>query len=180
MKKLIAVLSALCLLCTAFAAFAEETPAFTFRNGIAFGMNEQDVLAAETEKLHEQDTDHTHGPVTFSELEYEKILIPEGNVRADMTYLFAGGKLAAIRLDYETRDISYDALKAALAADFGEFQPLDTALLGNGIYAVDDDGRPEAIAEAVVSGDVMIVMELDSDGDDMDVTFVDLTADYIK
>ncbi len=43
---------------------------------------------------------------------------------------------------------------------------------------MDDDGRPEGRVEAAVSGNVMVVLELDED--DIDVTFIDLNAGYIK
>ena len=65
-------------------------------------------------------------------------------------------------------------------AAFGEFSELDLALIGNGIYAVDDDGTPEKNTLAIRNGDEMAVLELDEEGDDIDVTFVDLTAAYIK
>ena len=181
MKKLIAVLMALCLLCTAVAAFADAaTGAKEERyNGAKFGMTMDEVIAVEG-AAGKKDTEHTHGPVTFEELEYEDVTDAYlGNITIDRSYLFADGKLAAIRLDIDTKDISYEAVKEALAA-FGELSELDLALLGNGIYAVDDDGTPEKNTLAIQNGDEMVVLELDNDGDDIDVTFVDLTAAYIK
>ena len=43
---------------------------------------------------------------------------------------------------------------------------------------MDDDGRLEGKAEAIVSGNLMIVIEQDED--DIDVTFVDLNAAYVS
>ena len=53
----------------------------------------------------------------------------------------------------------------------------DLTVLANGIYAVDDDGKLEGKAAAVVSGDLMVVIE--EDEDEIEVTYVDLTAAYI-
>ena len=69
MKKLIAVLMALCLLCTAVAAFADA--ATGANNGAKFGMTMDEVIALEG-AAGKKDTEHTHGPVTFEELEYGK------------------------------------------------------------------------------------------------------------
>ena len=178
MKKLTAALMALMMVFALVCAAAENAEPFTFRNGIAFGMSMEEVLAAETEQVHEIDTEHTHGPVTFAEAEYEHIR--ENDVPADIKYLFVEDKLVAIRMEFETRDIAYETVKADLAAQGGEFTALDLALLGNGIFAVDDDGTPEQNTVMLQQGDVMIVLELDADGEDIDVTIVDLTAEYIK
>ena len=171
MKKLIAILLTLCVLCTSAAVFAEEEP-FTFRNGITFGMSLNDVIAAETARYYELDTEHTWGRVNFTELEYENVT--ENNVRADLKYLFESDKLVAIRVNYETRDIRFEQVKADLEEKFGKSAAVDMVALGKGIYAVDDDGRLELNAEAIICGDLMIVLELDAD--DIDVTFVDLNA----
>ncbi len=176
MKKLIAILSALCLLCTAAAVLGESAAPFTFRNGVTFGMNMDDVIAAENSKYYEIDNERTHGPVEFWELEYEHIT--ENNARADLTYLFVGNELVAIRLGYETRDIRYEQVKADLTAKYGEPVALDLAKLANGVYAVDDDGRPEGRTEAWVAGNLMVVTEVDHD--DIDVTYVDLGAGYVN
>ena len=176
MKKLIAILTVLSILCATFAVFAEETTEFTFRNNVQFGMSAQEVIDSEGNAFFERDVEHTRGPVNYDELQYENIVIPEENVMADLHYLFAGDKLVAIRLEYETRNISYEALKAGLSKDFGEAGPLDQALIGDKIFALDDEGRPERNTVAWVSGSVMIVLELDDDGEDMTVTFIDLNA----
>ena len=174
MKKILAILMTLAMVIAATAALAEENT-FTFRNGITFGMNMDQVMAAETGR-YEIDNEHTHGPVSFTELEYEHVMVD--NKPADLKYLFVGNELVAIRVNFEERAISFDQAKADLAALSGEAAPVDLAKLANGIYAVDDDGRLEARAEAIVSGNVMIIIE--EDEDDVDVTFVDLNAAYIN
>ena len=179
MKKLIAVLMTLCLLCAAAAALAEaNTEETIFSNGVKFGMTEDEIIAIEGAP-HERDIEHTRGPVTFSELEYENVKDSRFDGIVDKTYLFIDGKLVAIRFDYETRDVAYDAVKESLS-QFGEFAALDTAVIGNGIYAVDDDGKPEKNVVALANDNTLIVLELDDDGDDIDVTLVDLSAAYIK
>ena len=55
---------------------------------------------------------------------------------------------------------------------------MDLAKLGNGIYAVDDDGRLEGRAEAIISGNVMIIIEADEE--DVNVIYIDLNAAYIN
>ena len=176
MKKLMALVIVVMVALTGIvcAAGAEET--FTFRNGIHFGMNMDQVIAAETARYHEIDNEHTHGHVTFGELEYEHVT--ENGARADLKYLFVGNELVAIRVNYEDRAISYNQLLADLTAQFGAAGPVDTQKLGNGIFAADDDGWLEGRAEAIESGDMMIILERDDD--DIDVTFIDLTAAYIR
>ena len=176
MKKTFSILVALMMILTAAAALAEATP-FTFRNGVTFGMNMDDVIATESVRYHEIDRNHTHGPVDFMELEYEHIT--ENGVRADLKYLFVGNELVAIRVGYDSWAISFQQLEADLTAKYGPAAAtVDLNALGNGIFAVDDDGRLERRAEAFVSGNVMIVLE--QDGDDIDLTYVDLSAANIK
>ena len=175
MKKFLAILMALAMVFTATAALAEEN-AFTFRNDITFGMNMDQVMAAESGR-YEIDNERTHGPVDFAELEYEHVMVD--NKPADLKYLFVGNELVAIRVDFEERAVSFDQAKADLIAFHGgEAAPVDLAKLANGIYAVDDDGRLEVKAEAIVSGNVMIIIE--EDEDEVNVTFVDLNAAYIN
>ena len=45
---------------------------------------------------------------------------------------------------------------------------------------LDDEGHPENNTIAFVKDDVMVLIALDDDGEDLDLYFVDLTADYIK
>ena len=177
MKKLIAVLTVLCLLaaCTAALAEAPAETAVTFRNGVTFGMNQNEVIMAEKWAACEHDWDHTP-VVTFEKLEQDRV--NENGVRADLTYFFVNDRMVAFHLNYETRDIAYNTVIAELTALYGEPAPLDLAALGNGVYAVDDEGRPEFQTVAFLAGDMMVVVELDED--DIDVTFIDLTADYIR
>ncbi|MBR0463909.1 MAG: hypothetical protein IJJ23_05940 [Clostridia bacterium] len=176
MRKLIAVMISLCLLCGAAAA-AGQTP-FTVRNGVAFGMVMDDVIATESVPYQEIENETTRGPVTFVELEYEDIT--ENGLQADLKYMFVDDALAAVVFSYDEEDagVSYDVVRESLVGQYGESSALDLALLGNGVYALDDHGRLEGQTEAWTIGDVMIVLERDED--DFDVAFVDLAAQYVK
>ena len=174
MKKILAIVTALTMVFAAATVLAEEN-AFTFRNGITFGLNMDQVMATETGR-YEIDSEHTRGAVTFAELEYEHVTVDDKP--ADLTYLFVGNELVAIRVNLEEYATTFDQAKADLTAKYGEAAPVDLTRLGNGIYAVDDDGRLERKAEAIVYGNVMIIIEADEE--EVDVTYVDLNAAYIN
>ena len=175
MKRFFAVLTVLCLVLS-MAALAETVTVFTFRNGVLFGMPQKDVVAAEGKDPHEVDTENTLGPVTFTEVEYEDVKIDD--IKADVKYMFVEDALVAIRVDYDDKAVSYDEIDKTLTAAYGEGVDLDVKALGNGVYAVDDDGRPKAKARLWNGGDVLIVVE--QDDDDVDVTYLDATAAYLK
>ena len=149
--------------------------AAAFAAGAAFGMNMQDVIAAIGRTDYEIDQEHTHGPVTFTELECEHVSV-DGK-RADEHYLFAGDELVAIRICFEHGITTFDQVVADLSGMYGEAADVDLAVLANGIYAVDDDGKLEGKAAAIVSGNMMVVIE--EDKDEVEVTYLDLTAAYI-
>lgn len=174
MKKILAIVMALAMVFAAATVLAEENT-FTFRNGVTFGMNMDQVMDTETGR-YEIDSEHTRGPVTFDELEYEHESV-DGKP-ADLTYLFVGNELVAIRVNLEEHAATFDQVKTDLTAKYGESTPVDLAMLKNGIYAADDDGRLEGKAEAITFGNVMIIIEADED--DVDVTYVDLNAAYIN
>ncbi len=174
MKKILAIVMALAMVCAAATVLAEEN-AFTYRNGITFGMNMDQVMETETGR-YEIDSEHTIGPVEFYELEYEHVSVD--NKPADLTYLFVGNELVAIRVNLEEHAATFDEVKAVLTGKYGESVPVDLARLGNGIYAVDDDGRLEGRAEAIISGNVMIIIEADEE--DVNVIYIDLNAAYIN
>ena len=184
MKKLIAVLAVLCLLCASVAALAEAPAAeepVAFANGIKFGMDQNDVIAIEGVP-HDMDYDHTAGAVVFSKLEYKNV--PDtlfDGAAVDKKYLFVDDKLVAICFDIEVRSIAYEKVLEAVAAK-GELGELDYGILGNGIYAIDDDGTPEAnmVSYTDTVHNILIIVELDKDGDDIDVTILDMNADYLK
>ena len=178
MKKMTAILAALVMVLVMAGAAAEETaPAEYDFYGARFGMNMDQVMAIGFGTRYEIDTEHTHGPVTFGELEYEDVMVD--NKPADLKFLFVGNELVAIRVCFEEHVTTFANVKAELTALGVEPGPVDMAALGNGIYAVDDDGRLETMAEGVVKDGVMFIIEADHDGDDVDVTVLDMNAAYI-
>ena len=174
MKKILAIVMALAMVFAAATVLAEENT-FTFRNGVTFGLNMDQVMDMET-GAYEIENEHTRGRVTFYELEYEHTTVDDKP--ADLTYLFVGNELVAIKVNLEEHAATFDQVKADLTAKYGEAAPVDLTRLGNGIYAVDDDGRLERKAEAIVYGNVMIIIEADEE--EVDVTYVDLNAAYIN
>ena len=175
MKKLFAVLTVLCLVFSKAAMAEGDT--FAFRNGVQFGMTQNEVTTTEGNARYEVDTEHTHGSVTFTEVEYENV--NGDDVKGDVAYLFLDDKLVAIHVDFDEKDNTFESAEKYLTEKYGEGQELDLKTLGNGVYAVDDDGHPEAKAKAWTGDGFTVVLEEDDDGD-IDVTYVDLNADYIK
>ena len=98
-------------------------------------------------------------------------------MHADEHYLFVEDKLVAIRICFENNVATFDSVVADLAKMYGEAREPDLAVLANGIYAVDDDGKLEGRALAITAGNMMIVIE--EDEDEVEVTYIDLTAAYI-
>lgn len=152
---------------------ANKTEAFS--TGAAFGMKMDEVIAAIGRTGYEIDAEHTHGSVTFTELEYEHVAV-DGK-RADEHYLFVGDELVAIQICFEAGITTFDQVKADLAGIYGEAKALDLAVLANGIYAVDDEGKLEGRAEGMIVGDMMVVIE--ENEKEIEVTYVDLTAAYV-
>ena len=176
MKKIFAMLTVLCLLCST-AALAENAAPFTFRNGISFGMTENEVLAAEGNVRFERDREHIRGGLMFDELEIEHI--QENAHSADLHYFFLEGKLAAARIEFDDDwGLSYDEVLNELTSAYGAAAALDLNTLGNGIYLLDDDGRLGRRTDAFQAGNALIVLH--QDGDDLEVGYFDLTASYLK
>lgn len=176
MKKIFSCLIILCLLCSA-AALAETASVFTFRNGVSFGMTENEVLAAEGGARFDRDREHIRGGVVLDELELEHIR--ENGHDADLHYYFLDGKLAAALIKFDDDSgLSYDQAKNDLTNTYGPAAALDLNTLGNGVYLLDDDGRLGRRTDAFQAGNVLIVLH--QDGDDVEVGYFDLTAAYIK
>ena len=176
MKKLIAILAALTLMLTAFAALAEEnTPTFT--NGIQFNMDMDQVMELLNLPNPEIEKERTRGTTDFWELEYENVRGEDG-ITADIKYFFVGNSLVAIH--YDCADgTGYDNIKAMITRIYGETVPFDAAKIGNGRFAIDDDGDLKDCQEMIEADGLTIVLELDRDGD-VDVTLLDPTAAYIN
>ena len=178
MKKLITALLTLSLVFTLAmaAALAEEPAPRTFRNEITFGMNMAQVREKETLPVHEIENRDLRGPFEFSKLEYEDV--SEDGMIADISYLFVNDSLVAIHYDFADRT-GYDNVKAKLTAVYGNAVNFDAAALGAGRYVVDDDGDLDDCREMITADSLTIVLERDRDGD-VDATFVDMTAPFLK
>ncbi len=123
MKKIVVILLAAMMLCMSVAC-AEAAEVFTFRNGLHWGMTPAEVLAAEARAAadDESEVSYTAMAILLEDLALSKF-------EADISYLFVGGKLAALEIDpelwleYDAEDIEY--LKQALSIVYG---PVDETL----------------------------------------------------
>lgn len=177
MKKLIATLLALTLVLSLTLTAVAEENAPTFIKGIQFNMDMDQVMQILQLPNPEIDNERTRGAVVFEELEYEDVR--DGSYTCDLNLKFVGNSLVAIHMDMAD-GTNYDAVKADIVKTFGaEAVPFDAVKIGNGKYAVDDDGELDDCKEMIVADGVIIVLEQDHEGD-MDVTMLDPTAAYIN
>ena len=176
MKKLTATLLALVLALTLTVAAAAEETDPSFQSGIRFNMDMEQVMEMVNLPNPEIDNESTRGAVTFAELEYENV--SDESFTCDVCFKFVGNSLVAIHYDMAD-GTSYDAVKALLTQVYGETVPFNAAKIGNGRFAIDDDGDLDDCTEMIEKEAVTIVLERDRDGD-TDVTFLDLTAAYIN
>jgi len=180
MKKVLAIVAALVMAIGATAAFAEEPAKMTFSGGVEYNMDMDQVRellqAIEGMPTPEIDKDLALGGIEFWELEYENIKSYDG-FTADAKYLFVGNSLVAIHYDF-AKGTSYDEVKKQLTASYGEAVPFSAAQIGNGKYAIDDDGEVKDCREMIVADGAIFVLEQDDDGD-VDVTILDPAAAYL-
>ena len=178
MKKMMAVLAALAMVFVVATAALAEGSAPTLIKGVQFNMDMDQVMQAMNLPNPEIDSERNRGTTEFWELEYEHITSDEG-FAADAKFLFVGNSLVAIHYDMAD-GTRYEDVKAALVRVYGEAVPFDAAKIGNGKYVIDDDGDLRDCREMIEADEsLIIVLEQDKDGD-IDVTFLDMTAAYIK
>ena len=176
MKKMIAVLMTVALVVTAAAALAENAP-FSVKEGVTLGMSQNDLIAALGGERYEIENERTRGGFSFVEVEVENTTV--NGLPADVKYVLGGDQLVGVHVDYAERAVSYDEVKAPLTAAFGESVPLDPSSLGKAIFAADDDGYLEGAAECWKSGDVVMILEKEHDGD-VDLYTIDTGAPILK
>ncbi len=176
MKKVCAILAAIMMVFTMAASLAETAEVRTFGYGVQFNMSMDQVIELVNREKYEIDREKTRGSVEFTELEYEKITSDEG-LTFDIDYLFVGNGLVAIHYDFAD-GVGYEAVKAIVTGSFGEMVPFDAAKIGNGKYAIDDDGDVKDCREMVEAQGLIIVLEQDDDGD-VNLTLLDPAASYI-
>lgn len=110
------VLAAALLLMLLFAACAEESKqAFTFRNGVHWGMSHEEVIAAEGNPKCEIDEDEDALTVGIEDVEY-------GEQKCRLEYDFLNDELFMISVEFNTEDgdVSFDSLKRKLTSLYGE------------------------------------------------------------
>lgn len=174
MKKVLAIVTLICVLFV-FGAMAEETKKpFEIEPGVTFGMTQQEVITALGTQKYKTDKEGTRGGFTYAEIEVEDTQV--NGLQADVHYYFIADKLVAVKVDYDDNVQNAPVLDALKAAYGNPAVTLDVAALGKGIYAVDDDGTPEGTITSWVVDNVTIVMELEKG--ETDVTYVDTTAEY--
>ncbi len=112
MKKLLLCLMIVLLLPVAAISETTTPTVFTFRNGVMFGMSQDEVIQCEGDNIYEEYME--------ADLLYRTQETPEGE--ADIHYCFEGGEeLVAIIVEYTAE---YETQDDALAA----FQAIDTSL----------------------------------------------------
>ena len=178
-KKLIAILLALTLILTvsAAAALAEEPAPRTFLKGIQFNMDMDQVMELLALPNPEIEKEKTRGTTEFWELEYENVEGEDG-LRADIKLLFVGNSLVAFCYDMAD-GTDYESIRERLSQSYGEAVPFDAAVIGNGKYAIDDDGDLKDCVEMIQAEGVTVVLEKENDGE-VTITFLDPTAAYIN
>ena len=178
MKKALAILACLVMVFTVTAAaLAEETTAPLLVSGVQFNMNMDQVMQLVNLPNPEIDMERTRGSVAFKELEYENIQTYDG-YRCDMKFMFVEDSLVAVHFDM-VDGISYETVKAQLEEFYGKAAAFDAAKVGNGKYAIDDDGNLRDCKEMFEAEGFTIVLEQDREGD-VDVTILDPAAAYIQ
>ena len=178
MKKILATLTALVMVfAVAAAALAEEPADPVLYGGVKFNMDMEQVMEIVNLPNPEIEQEKTRGTTEFYELEYEDVTDSQG-LTADIKFLFVGNSLVAVHYDMED-GTSYETVKALLTGAYGDAVPFDAAKIGNGRYAIDDDGDLKDCREMIEAQGVTIVLEQDHDGD-MDITQLDPTAAYIN
>ena len=95
-------------------------------------------------------------------------------LKAHMSYSFLTDHLVAIQVIYE--DAKAEEVKEILTAKYSKEVDVPLEKLGNGIYAIDDEGQLSETTNFWLSGTVLIIFE----GEKMKVTLINLAADWLK
>lgn len=165
MRKILATLFVLLLACS---AVAEEASGFTFRNGIAWGMSQQEVLEAEGNPKYETEDDDDTRMIEIEDVEF-------GGVKCDVEYAFIDDMLFMATVEYDADEVSqsFDDVKAKLVERYGEPGEFNDEIRSE----LGDDALEEL--DTIVSwtlSDGTDVMLLEN-ADDNDITIVFLSLD---
>lgn len=175
-------LVSLCLVFSA-AAFAETAPPDVFKidEGITFDMTQEELTPILGNTLHEVETEHTDGPVTFIQMEVKNTTV--FGLKADVQYNLVDNKLVAVIADIDDKETgAYDKLKALFEEKLGGVGlAVDMNALGNGIFALEGDGKLDVGSTYecwAAGGAVIVVLEKEKDND-VTAYVIDLAADYV-
>lgn len=156
----------LLLLALAFTACAEEDADFTFREGIAWGMSREEVLAVEGASRFDSDEDGVY-TLEFDDIE-------QNGVRCDVEYAFMDDALFMASFEYDTEDVpvTYDALLASLTESYGAPGEMNDDIKA----LLDDDDLEEldAISGWVLENGTRAWLMYDSDDESIEIIFADL------
>lgn len=163
MKRTLAILMLLTLL---LSAHAEEAD-FLFREGIQWGMSQEDVLKAEGNPKYERDVDDGIPKIEIDDVDQD-------GVQCDIEYAFVDDALFMATFEYDTEDVSvsYDDLLAVLTRRYGEpgaFSDDVKALLSQ-----DDLAELDAISSWALEDGTHIWLMNDADDRSIEIMFVEL------
>ncbi|MDO4867190.1 MAG: hypothetical protein Q4C10_11615 [Clostridia bacterium] len=174
MKKLITLLLVLALMgCAALA----EAQAFSFRNGVAWGMTQDEVLAAEGNPNYEA-FDAGDGSMTGIEIDD----VTAAGVEAELMYNFMNGSLVMCGYEFDADDVTIDALAEQLTGKYGPESEADYAAIVEIYNIMFGPGR---MTEEFLSGrsprcwqleDGTILLLIAYSDDDIDLAYMDGTG----
>ena len=184
MKKLFAVLTALCLLCCSVAVFAEAAPAAPVESpkpiyitpDVTFGMSQEDVIKAHGNARYERDVENDVPGLFIETLEFEHYRVMDNDF-AEIHYYFINNRLIGAKANFDDNRTVFAKLESKLTAEHGNPTKVDPSMLGNAIFALDDDGRLSPNTVAWISGTTVIVLE--QEHDDVNLSCLDL-AEFTK
>ena len=116
MKKMMILL--LCMVLACGAALA-EAGSFSFRNGVVWGMTQEEVVAAEGS----QEYDTFEVSAKMAGIEYDDVVT--SGVEAELNYLFINGALMIAGYEYDDEDIDILTLSQTLDAKYGAHEQAD-------------------------------------------------------
>lgn len=167
MKKTLAILL---LLVFCFTALAEEAADFTFsfRNGIAWGMSVEEVLAAEGNPKCEVEDEDDAQSIEIEDVEY-------GDAKCDLDYEFLDNELFMITLDFDTEEetITFDDLKAKLVEVYGEPGEFSDEVKAE--LEEEDLEDLDSISSWTLADGTNIWLMEDTDEHDIEIVFTDIS-----
>ena len=141
MKRIAALLCALLLLAASCSALAEETPVFTFRNGVQWDMSPEEVAACEGTPADSSREEEIRSTLVYNSVQASKY-------PAMLGYVFLEHQLKTIMymiFDVQTEDFIY--MKNALAQVYGASQDVDLLQITESIAVICGVDLPDLTQE---------------------------------